>query len=74
MESNPDFFRPDMKLGNVVLCQFYNDGRCFDQTQKECKRPGGNKKHACSYMKASTGKPCGGSHMRTEHDTVKHGN
>ena len=66
--------RAEIKLGNLTICQFFNGGRCYDQAQKECKRPDGVKKHLCSHIKTSSGKPCGGTHMKGEHDNTKHGN
>lgn len=74
MNPNCIHFRPEVKLGNMTLCSYFNTGKCYDQTQRECKRPDGIRKHICSHIKTSSGKPCGGSHMRGEHDNVKHGN
>ena len=61
-------------MGTDVICQFYNYGKCYDQQQKECKRPDGIRKHLCAFVKASSGNVCGASHMKGEHDVQKHGN
>ena len=74
MNLNYIHFRSDVKMGNSILCSFFNAGRCFAQAAKECKRTDGIRKHLCSQIKTSTGKPCGGGHGRGDHDNVKHGN
>ena len=73
-ESNAYHFRPDLKHGNVTICKHFNFNECYDQGRAECKRPDGVKKHICSFVKRSSGKTCGGAHMKGEHDIVKHGN